>query len=64
MPTLNEISCIINNLLKVHQCIYGTILFHTCKSDFFNPLDLFHLIYLKAIDKKIKMSLEFRNPWK
>lgn len=48
----------------MHQRIYGTISFHACKSDFFNPLDLFHLIYLKAIDKKIKKSLEFRNPWK
>ena len=27
-------------------------------------MDLFHFIYLKAVDKKIKISTEFRNPWK
>ena len=64
MPVLDKIFWVVNSLPKGFQYTCETFLFPTCKSDFFDPLDLFHFIYLKAVDKKITVSTEFRNPWK
>lgn len=38
------------------MCVYGNVLFHTCKNEFLIFLDLLHFISLKAIDQKSRMQ--------